>query len=308
MPRSTYDVETGFWQELLGWDRAGSSYREFERLVRPDGQALRILLQRLDDEDGPARAHLDVACSSRDREVVRHASLGARAGRRAGGLDRDGRPGRAAPTASPTGRRDEPSRTAARHRACPGRGATSPAPRPFEGRGPGLHASRGVPVAAPADVVWRWVRQLQVAPYSYDLVDNLGRRSPRTLTPGVGEFEEGGRFSIFTVRAVDPGRSVELEITRAGAVRVFGRVLMAYQVVESPGARAALRPLRAGGLARARPVRPDVGRPGDDAQAAADLEVTRRAPGIRRGLTLHRRRSGARGCLRRCAADVGWPG
>ncbi len=78
MPRSTYDVETGFWQELLGWDRAGSSYREFERLVRPDGQALRVLLQRLDDEDGPTRAHLDVACSSRDREVVRHASLGAR--------------------------------------------------------------------------------------------------------------------------------------------------------------------------------------------------------------------------------------
>lgn len=78
VPRSTYDVETGFWQELLGWDRAGSSYREFERLVRPDRQALRILLQRLDDEDGPTRAHLDVACSSRDREVVRHASLGAR--------------------------------------------------------------------------------------------------------------------------------------------------------------------------------------------------------------------------------------
>lgn len=102
----------------------------------------------------------------------------------------------------------------------------------FAGRGPGLRAARGMGVGAPADVVWRWVRQLQVAPYSYDLVDNLGRRSPRTLTPGVGEFEEGGRFSIFTVRAVDPGRSVELEITRAGAVRVFGRVLMAYQVVE----------------------------------------------------------------------------
>jgi hypothetical protein len=78
VPRSTYDVETGFWAELLGWDRTGSSYREFERLVRPEGQALRVLLQRLDDEEGPTRAHLDIACSSRDREVVRHASLGAR--------------------------------------------------------------------------------------------------------------------------------------------------------------------------------------------------------------------------------------
>lgn len=78
VPRSAYDRETGFWMELLGWERAGSSFAEFERLVRPDGQALRILLQRLDDEDGPTRAHLDLACSSRDREVVRHASLGAR--------------------------------------------------------------------------------------------------------------------------------------------------------------------------------------------------------------------------------------
>lgn len=78
VPRASYDRETGFWQQLLGWDRTGSSFREFERLVRPDGQALRVLLQRLDDDDGPTRAHLDVACSSRDREVVRHASLGAR--------------------------------------------------------------------------------------------------------------------------------------------------------------------------------------------------------------------------------------
>jgi hypothetical protein len=78
VPRASYELETGFWQQLLGWDRTGSTFREFERLVRPDGQALRVLLQRLDDEDGPTRAHLDVACSSRDREVVRHTSLGAR--------------------------------------------------------------------------------------------------------------------------------------------------------------------------------------------------------------------------------------
>ncbi len=78
VPRSTYDVETGFWQELLGWERSGSTHREFERLVRPEGQALRILLQRLDDEAGPTRAHLDLACSARDREVVRHVALGAR--------------------------------------------------------------------------------------------------------------------------------------------------------------------------------------------------------------------------------------
>lgn len=77
-PRSAYDAEAAFWERLLGWDRVGSTYDEFERLARPDGQPLRVLLQRLGEDAGPVRAHLDLACSSRDRETVRHVSLGAR--------------------------------------------------------------------------------------------------------------------------------------------------------------------------------------------------------------------------------------
>jgi hypothetical protein len=37
---------------------------------------------------------------------------------------------------------------------------------------------RGITVDAPAAQVWPWVRQLRLAPYSYDWIDNLGRRSP----------------------------------------------------------------------------------------------------------------------------------
>ncbi len=76
IPRSSFDGEADFWQSLLEWPRVGSSYAEFERLVRPDGQALRVLLQRTGD-DGPVRAHLDLACSSRERELLRHVGLGA---------------------------------------------------------------------------------------------------------------------------------------------------------------------------------------------------------------------------------------
>ena len=76
IPRSSFDGEAAFWQSLLGWSGVGSSYAEFERLARPDGQALRVLLQRVDD-DGPVRAHLDLACSSRERELLRHVGLGA---------------------------------------------------------------------------------------------------------------------------------------------------------------------------------------------------------------------------------------
>ena len=73
----------------------------------------------------------------------------------------------------------------------------------------GVLLTRGVDVHAPTEVVWRWVCQVQVAPYSYDLVDNLGRRSPRTLTPGLEDVQVGARvYPSFTVRHVEPGRSL----------------------------------------------------------------------------------------------------
>jgi hypothetical protein len=76
-PASAYDVEAGFWQALLGWERVGSSRREFERLARPEGQAVRLLLQRLDEPEGAVRAHLDLASSDRGAETARHEALGA---------------------------------------------------------------------------------------------------------------------------------------------------------------------------------------------------------------------------------------
>ena len=39
-------------------------------------------IQRLDNEDGPVRAHLDLACDDRDAEVARHVALGATEGPR----------------------------------------------------------------------------------------------------------------------------------------------------------------------------------------------------------------------------------
>ena len=56
---------------------------------------------------------------------------------------------------------------------------------------PALQAWRGVRVEAPAAAVWPWVAQVRLAPYSYDWIDNLGRRSPRQLI-GLPEPQVGG--------------------------------------------------------------------------------------------------------------------
>src|SRR5688500_981727 len=70
---------------------------------------------------------------------------------------------------------------------------------------------RAVDVAAPAPVTYRWLCQLRAAPYSYDWIDNFGRRSPRELTPGLDALEVGQRvMRIFRLVAFEPGRHLTL--------------------------------------------------------------------------------------------------
>lgn len=78
IPAASYDRERAFWRDLTGWEERGSAVsRDFHPLVRPAGHPVRLLLQRLGEQTGEVRAHLDWATTDRGAETDRHVALGA---------------------------------------------------------------------------------------------------------------------------------------------------------------------------------------------------------------------------------------
>jgi len=93
---------------------------------------------------------------------------------------------------------------------------------------PILQAWRGVSVRAEPEQVWLWVKQIRLAPYSYDWIDNFGRRSPQWLTsmpdPVPGEPLMAGMG----------GRSFGRVVSVASGEQLTGRIMgavMSYVVV-----------------------------------------------------------------------------
>jgi hypothetical protein len=117
---------------------------------------------------------------------------------------------------------------------------------------------RAIDVDASTDTLYRWLCQLTVAPYSYDWIDNLGRRSSRALTPGADELVVGQRLLIvFRLASFEPGRHVTaVSRPRVGPETVLSYVaqpqsehrsrLLVKALVRGP--RVVLGPLAAGDL------------------------------------------------------------
>jgi len=91
---------------------------------------------------------------------------------------------------------------------------------------------RGVTVDAPPAVVFRWLCQLRAAPYSYDLIDNRGRRSPQQLTPGLDDLAVGQRMMfIFDLVSFQRDAHITVRMRERGlAPRLFGDVAVSYTV------------------------------------------------------------------------------
>ena len=74
VPAQHWEREVAFWRDLTGRELEQARLPQFARLPATDG--LRILLQRLDEADGPVRAHPDLATADRAADTERHVGLG----------------------------------------------------------------------------------------------------------------------------------------------------------------------------------------------------------------------------------------
>jgi len=76
---------------------------------------------------------------------------------------------------------------------------------------------RAVSIRAGASAVFPWLCQLRVAPYSYDWIDNFGRRSPRARTPALENLQAGQPFmSIFELVDFERDVQITLRLRRTG--------------------------------------------------------------------------------------------
>ena len=89
---------------------------------------------------------------------------------------------------------------------------------------------RGITVHASPARVWPWVAQVRLAPYSYDWLDNLGRRSPQELR-GLPDPVPGEAFTCVAGR-VRIGRVLVVAREQHLTGRILGAV-MSYVLVPS---------------------------------------------------------------------------
>lgn len=106
----------------------------------------------------------------------------------------------------------------------------------------GRVAVRAVETDADPDELFLWLCQLRRAPYSYDWIDNVGRRSPRDPDPSMPALEVGQSvMTIFTLTAYVPGRSLTLRMNPGPPSRIFGAITVRYDIERVGKTRSQLR-------------------------------------------------------------------
>jgi hypothetical protein len=96
---------------------------------------------------------------------------------------------------------------------------------------------RAISIDAPPSVVFTWLCQLRVAPYSYDLLDNTGRRSPRARSAELTDLAVGQPFVrifgltyVFELAAFETNEHITLQPRQGSAMSRFAEVSNTYSV------------------------------------------------------------------------------
>lgn len=91
---------------------------------------------------------------------------------------------------------------------------------------------RGVTINAPAEIVFRWLCQMRMAPYSYDWLDNGGRQSPPNLTAGRDELAEGQTMmQIFTLVSFARNEHLTIQMKpHRPSSKMFGDIVVSYVI------------------------------------------------------------------------------
>lgn len=103
-------------------------------------------------------------------------------------------------------------------------------------------ATRAVETVSTPEALFLWLCQLRRAPYSYDWIDNLGRRSPRDPDLGMTDLRVGQTvMTIFTLTAYEPLHSLTLRMKPGVPTRIFGAICVRYEIERLGDSRRRLR-------------------------------------------------------------------
>jgi Polyketide cyclase / dehydrase and lipid transport len=101
----------------------------------------------------------------------------------------------------------------------------------------GVRLDRAISIGAPPAIVFAWLCQLRIAPYSYDLLDNTGRRSPRSRSAELTDLAVGhpfvrifGRTYVFELAAFATNEHITLGPRQGSAMSRFASVSNTYAV------------------------------------------------------------------------------
>ena len=105
----------------------------------------------------------------------------------------------------------------------------------------GVIATRSITLAAPPDQVFPWLRQMgfgRAGWYSYDWLDNLGRRSARRIHPEWQDVVAGSRVPAgpmsFKAAIVEPPRAFVLRVGSGESAKSRIQFVLAYELREVP--------------------------------------------------------------------------